>query len=84
MEFLLDNVLRHTVAVLAAVLLGIADPQPSALTNLLEQIVDQAASVATGAHTEALAQRVHLGANRIVHVLGDEGAHLASQRLLFG
>ena len=37
-----------------------------------------------GADTEALAQPVHLGADGVGHVLGDEGADVASQRLLFG
>jgi hypothetical protein len=76
--------LRHTVAALAAVLLRIADPQPATFADLLEQIIDQVTAVATRAHTEALAQRVHLGADRVVHVLGDEGADFPSQRLLFG
>ena len=82
-ELLLDDILRHAIAALATVLFWVADPQPAAVADLFEQVVDQRAGMASRADTEALTQSVHLGVHGFGHVLGDEDADVASQRLLF-
>ena len=76
LELLLDDELVHRAAALAAVFLGPADRGPAAGHDLLEERV----AFRAGAAGVVL----QLGAQRVGHVLGDEGLHVAAELFLCG